>query len=278
MIPSGSYHTLTVSRITDHGLYLTDGEDEVLLPNRYVSLEDKVGDTKEVFVYHDSEDRPVATTERPLAVAGQAAYLKVVDMTGHGAFIDWGLTAKDLFLPNRNMVGRVEPGSSYVFYIYRDKLSGRAVATMLLREYVRNEEIPYKKGDKVQILVAQRTEKGYRVVVDNRHWGMVYDNQLFSPLSIGDRTEAFVRKITEDNRIDLSLQQEGYDQVRSSAMDLGRIIKKAGGFLEVNDGSEPSVVAQKTGMSKKVFKRAAGYLMKRGAISMDEKGIRLTDE
>ncbi|MCC8036270.1 MAG: hypothetical protein LIO77_10165 [Rikenellaceae bacterium] len=278
MILNGAYHTLTVARITDHGLYLTDGEQEVLLPNRYVSLSDKVGDSMDVFVYNDSEDRPVATTERPSAVVGQAAYLRVVDKTGHGAFLDWGLTAKDLFLPNRNMVGSVEPGSSQVVYIYRDKLSGRAVATMLLREYIINDEVICKKGDRVEILVAQRTEKGYRVVIDNRNWGMLYDNQLFSPLSIGDRTEAFVRKITPDNRIDLSLQQEGYDQVRSSAMKLGRIVKQAGGFLAVNDDSHPAVVAEKTGMSKKVFKRAAGYLLKRGAVTMDEKGIRLTEE
>ncbi|MCD7970120.1 MAG: S1-like domain-containing RNA-binding protein [Alistipes sp.] len=278
MILNGTYHTLTVSRISDFGLYLTDGESEVLLPNRYVSLEDKVGDTKEVFVYNDSEDRPVATTERPYAAVGEADYMKVVDKTVHGAFLDWGLTGKDLFLPNRNMVGKVEPGQRYVVFVYRDKLSGRAVATMLLREHISNDTVPYSKGDRVNILVALRTEKGYRVVIDNRHWGMIYDNQLFSPLRLGERREAWVRKITEDNRIDLSLQQEGYDEVQASAMRLGKLLHQAGGFLPINDRSEPGLVAEKTGMSKKVFKRAAGYLMKRGAVAMDDRGISLTEE
>ncbi|MCD8174016.1 MAG: S1-like domain-containing RNA-binding protein [Alistipes sp.] len=278
MIEAGTYHTLTVSRISDFGLYLTDGESEVLLPNRYVSLEDKVGDQKKVFVYHDSEDRLVATTETPSATVGQAAFLRVVDKSVHGAFLDWGLSAKDLFLPNRNMAGRLEPGESYVVYVYRDRVTGRAVATMQLRDYIRNEEPGPAKGEEVDILVAVRTEHGYRVVVNDRWWGMVYDNQLFSPLSIGDRTRAFVRKVTEDNRIDLSLQKEGYDEVQDSAGRLVDLLRSAGGFLALHDRSEPQAVSAATGMSKKVFKRTAGYLMKRGTISMDDKGIRLTEE
>ncbi len=278
MIEAGTYHTLTVSRISDFGLYLTDGESEVLLPNRYVSLEDKVGDQKKVFVYHDSEDRLVATTETPRATVGQAAFLRVVDKSVHGAFLDWGLSAKDLFLPNRNMAGRLEPGESYVVYVYRDRVTGRAVATMQMRDYIRNEEPGPAKGEEVDILVAVRTEHGYRVVVNDRWWGMVYDNQLFSPLSIGDRARAFVRKVTEDNRIDLSLQKEGYDEVQDSAGRLVDLLRSAGGFLPLHDRSEPQAVSAATGMSKKVFKRTAGYLMKRGTISMDDKGIRLTEE
>lgn len=273
MIEAGIYHTLTVSRISDFGLYLTDGESEVLLPNRYVSLDDKEGDEKKVFVYHDSEDRLVATTETPAATVGQAAFLRVVDKTLHGAFLDWGLSAKDLFLPNRNMVGRLEPGQSYVVYIYRDRVTGRAVATMLLRDYIRNEEIEPVKGEEVDILVALRTEQGYRVVVNDRWWGMLYDNQLFSPLAIGDRAKAYVRKVTEDNRIDLSLQKEGYGEVQDAAGKLVGLMRAAGGFLPLHDRSEPEAVAAATGMSKKVFKRTAGYLMKRGTISMDDKGI-----
>ncbi|MCD8102766.1 MAG: S1-like domain-containing RNA-binding protein [Alistipes sp.] len=278
MIEAGTYHTLTVSRISDFGLYLTDGESEVLLPNRYVSLEDNVGDQKKIFVYHDSEDRLVATTETPRATVGQAAFLRVVDKSVHGAFLDWGLSAKDLFLPNRNMAGRLEPGESYVVYVYRDRVTGRAVATMQLRDYIRNEEPGPAKGEEVDILVAVRTEHGYRVVVNDRWWGMVYDNQLFSPLSIGDRARAFVRKVTEDNRIDLSLQKEGYDEVQDSAGRLVDLLRSAGGFLPLHDRSEPQAVSAATGMSKKVFKRTAGYLMKRGTISMDDKGIRLTEE
>lgn len=278
MITAGTYHTLTVSRVSDHGLYLADEEEEVLLPNRYVSMDDKVGDTKEVFVYHDSEDRLVATTEKPYATVGQAAFLKVVDKSVHGAFLDWGLTAKDLFLPNKNMSGRLEPGKHYVVYIYRDKVSGRAVATMMLRNHINNEELPLKKGDKVNILVAMRTEQGYRVVIDDRHWGMVYDNQIFSPIAVGDRAEAYVRRITEDNRVDLSLQQEGYDEVQASAVKLEILLREKGGFLPLHDRSEPGEITASTGMSKKVFKRTVGYLMKRGSIAMDDKGISLAEK
>lgn len=276
MLNAGEYHTLTVNRISDFGLYLANDEgDEVLLPNRYVSLENKVGDKLDVFVYHDSEDRLVATTERPLAAVGDIAALKVVDKTVHGAFLDWGLTAKDIFLPNRNMIGMVEAGRKCVVYVYRDNITGRAVATMSLKGIVSNEEMKLKRGQKVNILVTLRTEQGFRVVIDGKHWGMIYRNQMFSPVAIGDKLEAYVRRITEDNRVDLSLQQEGYNEVKTSADKLMELIRKAGGRLPVHDDSTPEQISAATGMSKKVFKRTAGYLMKRGDITMTDKGIEL---
>lgn len=277
MILSGIYQTLTVGRISDFGLYLTDGEEnEVLLPNRYVSLENKVGDQMEVFVYHDSEDRLVATTEQPLITVGQVAPLRVVDKTVHGVFLDWGLTAKDLFMPNRNMVGRVEAGRNYVVYAYRDNITGRVVATMSLKSYISNEDLTLRRGDQVDAIVALETPTGFRAVVNGRHWGMLYRNQLFSPVTIGDRMKAYVRNIAEDGRVDLSLQQEGYDEVKKSVAKLLTLIEGNGGKLGLHDGSAPEEVAQATGMSKKVFKRAVGFMMKRGVIEMDERGIRLT--
>lgn len=276
MIEAGIYHTLTVNRISDYGLYLADTEGyEVLLPNRYVSLSDKVGDTVDVFVYHDSEDRLVATREKPAATVGQAAFLKVVDKTIHGAFLDWGLEAKDLFLPNRNMVGRVEPGRQYVVYVYRDRITGRAVATMELKKQLSNQELTVHLKDEVEILVAADNPLGFRVVVNNRHWGMVYRNQVFSPIAIGDTLHGYVRKITEDNRIDISLQQEGYDEVRRSAEKLTALLRDNGGKLGLNDDSTPEQVRAATAMSKKVFKRTVGYLMKKGEITMDANGITL---
>ena len=276
MIEAGAYHTLTVGRISDFGLYLSDGGgNEVLLPNRYVSLSNKVGDTVEVFVYHDSEDRLVATTEHPLVKVGETAALKVVDKNLHGAFLDWGLTAKDLFLPNRNMMGRVDAGQRCVVYVYRDNVTGRAVATMNLRSFISNEEMSLRRGDKVDAIAALRTHNGYRVVINNRHWGMLYDNQLFSPISVGDRMTAYVRRITDDKRVDLSLQQEGFGQVKDSVETLKELLERNGGSLPVNDGSSPEDISKITGMSKKVFKRSAGFLMKRDMIIMDENGIRL---
>ena len=161
MLQAGSYHTLTVNRISDYGLYLADEEgNEVLLPNRYVSLADRIGDTKEVFVYHDSEDRLTATTERPYAVAGEAAFLEVVDKNLHGAFLAWGITAKDLFIPNSNQAFRMEPGKRYAVFVYRDNISGRVVATTKLNGFISNESVSVRPRQRVDILVARRIPVG----------------------------------------------------------------------------------------------------------------------
>ncbi len=265
MLQAGSYHTLTVNRISDHGLYLADGEgDEVLLPNRYVSLGDKVGDTKEVFVYHDSEDRLTATTERPYATVGQAAFLEVVDKNLHGAFLAWGITAKDIFIPNSNQTFRMEPGKRYVVFVYRDNVSGRVVATARLNGFVSNEVIAVRPKQRVRLLVARRIPAGYRVVVDDRNWGVLYDSQLFRTIRIGDTLEGYVSRITEDGRIDVSLQRQGFDRVKDAAEQLAEIIDAQGGALPLNDRSAPEEIAALTGMSKKAFKRALGLLMSRG--------------
>lgn len=276
MILAGIRHNLAVARVSDHGLYLTDGEAEVLLPNRYVSLENHVGDTLDVFVYHDSEDRLIATTEQPLGMVGQVAMLRVVGKTDHGAFLDWGITAKDLFLPNRNMIGFVEPGRAYIIYVYRDSITGRAVASMALRGFIGNSELKLQRGQRVALIVTQRMERGWRVVIDNRFWGMIYDNQIFgTPVEVGARLTGFVRRIGDDGRVDVSLQQEGYDQVQASADALLSLLRAAGGALPLHDGSAPDDIAVATGMSKKVFKRTAGLLMKRGDIAMNDQGIKL---
>ena len=271
----GHIQTLKVNRISDYGLYLVDDEgQEVLLPNRYVSLTNAIGDEIEVFVYHDSEDRLVATTDRPLITEGRAAYLKVVDKNIHGAFLDWGLKGKDLFLPNRNQQGGVLAGRSYIVWLYVDNITGRCVATMKLKPFIDNDIITVKPRQKVDILIASESPIGYRAIIDSRHWGMVYKNQIFQKVQIGDRFEGFVRRITDDNRIDLSLRQEGYDGVATSADDLLAILRNNGGVLPVGDDSSPEQVHAATQMSKKVFKRAVGMLLKRGAITADKFEIR----
>lgn len=276
MLKAGHIQTLTVSRLSEYGLFLADEEQhEVLLPNRYVSLGDKVGDAKEVFLYHDSEDRLVATTETPYLLAGQAGYLKVVDKTVHGAFLDWGLFGKDLFLPNRNQQGGILAGHKYIVYLYVDDITGRCVATNKLKSFIHNDAINLKPRQQVEILIASESPIGYRVIVENRHWGMLYRNQLFRPVAVGERTTAYVRRITEDNRIDLSLQQEGYAQVIDSAETLRQLLRDNGGFLPLNDGSDPAEVSARTRMSKKVFKRALGVLLKRGEAEQCEEGIKL---
>lgn len=272
----GHIQTLKVNRISDYGLYLIDDEEqEVLLPNRYVSLDNKVGDEIEVFVYHDSEDRLVATTDHPLITEGKAACLKVVDKNIHGAFLDWGLAGKDLFLPNRNQQGGVLAGKSYIVWLYVDNITGRCVATMKLKPFIDNDIITVKPRQKVDILIASESPIGYRAIIDSRHWGMLYKNQIFKPVKVGDRLEGYIRRITDDNRIDLTLRQEGYDGVANSAEDLLKLIKENGGELPIGDNSSPEKVHALTQMSKKVFKRAVGILLKRGDIATDGESIKL---
>ena len=272
---TGEIQTLKVSRISDFGLYLIDDEGaEVLLPNRFTRLDMKEGDEVSVFVYHDSEDRLVASTEKPLIKAGEVAALKVVDKSIHGAFLDWGLSGKHLFLPNRNQQGSVVAGQKTVVYMYIDERTGRCVATNKIKPFIYNEDpLTVKVGDEVDVLVAFETPIGYRVVIDNRHWAMIYKNQLFRPIRMGDRCRGWVRKITEDMRIDVSLQQTGLAEVETSVVRLEKMLGENGGRLSVNDRSEPTEVARLTGMSKKVFKRALGMLLKQGKVRQTEYGI-----
>lgn len=272
---TGEIQRLTVARISDFGLYLKDDEGaEVLLPNRFTRLDMKEGDEVEVFVYHDSEDRLVASTEKPLIKVGEVAALKVVDKSIHGAFLDWGLSGKHLFLPNRNQQGGVIAGQLTVVYMYVDERTGRCVATNKIKPFIYNDDpLTVKVGDEVDVLVAFETPIGYRVVIDNRHWAMIYKNQLFRPIRVGDRCRGWVRKITEDMRIDVSLQQQGLAEVETSVVKLEKMLKEHGGVLSVNDHSDPQAVACLTGMSKKVFKRALGMLLKQGKIRQTEFGI-----
>ena len=272
----GQIQTLIVARISDFGLYLADEEgQEVLLPNRFVSLNNAIGDKIEVFVYHDSEDRLVATTDRPLITEGRVASLKVIDKNIHGAFLDWGVTGKDLFLPNRNQQGGVIAGRSYVVWLYVDNITGRCVATMKLKPFIDNDVITVKPRQKVDILIASESPIGYRAIINSRHWGMIYKNQIFRPIHIGDSLEGWVRRITDDNRIDLTLRQEGYDGVASSAEGLLALIKDNGGMLPVGDDSSPEQIHSLTQMSKKVFKRAVGILLKRGDIVAEGTQIKI---
>ena len=276
MLKVGRIQTLTVSRISDYGLYLQDDEQqEVLLPNRYTSLEDKPGDEKEVFIYHDSEDRLVATTEHPLALVGEAAYLKIVDKTVHGAFLDWGLYGKDLFLPNRNQQGGIIAGHSVIVYVYEDSITGRCVATCKMKSFINNEIITVEPRQKVDILVASDSPIGFRVIINNRHWGMLYHDQLFRKVAVGDRLTAYIRRITEDNRIDVSLQQAGYAQVKDSASVLIQLLEANDGKLPLNDNSAPEEITRMTQMSKKSFKRSVGTLLKNGSVVMTDEGIQL---
>ena len=277
MLQAGEYQTLRISRIADPGIYLTDEEGaEVLLPNRYVSLSDHVGDIVEVFVYHDSENRLIATREKPLAVVGEAAVLEAVDRNAHGVFLAWGITAKDLFMPNRNVPFEVQMGGHYLVYLYRDPLTGRVVATTKLGKYISNAEIGVRAHEQVDLLVARRMEMGYRVVINNRHWGMIYNDQIFSPIKLGDRLTGYVHRISAEGRIDVMLQQEGRQLRDSSAERLLELLQKSGGRLPLDDNSSPEEIASLTGLSKKSFKKAVGALYRQRRISIGTGAIELS--
>lgn len=276
MLVAGEYQSLRIARIADPGIYLADEEgNEVLLPNRYVSLSDHVGDLVEVFIYHDSENRLIATREKPLATVGEVAVLEAVDRNAHGVFLAWGITAKDLFLPNRNVPFEVQMGGRYPVYLYRDELTGRVVATTKLNKYISNAEISVRQREQVDILVVRKMEMGYRVVVNNRHWGMIYDNQIFSPVKVGDRLTGYVHRISDEGRIDIMLQQEGREQRDSASAKLLELLAKHKGVLPLGDKSSPEEIASLTGLSKKSFKRAVGSLYKERRITLTDTTITL---
>ncbi len=258
--------------------YLTDTEgDEVLLPNRYVPQEYRVGDSLDVFVYHDSEDRPVATTQRPMAADGELAAMTVVGTSSFGAFVDWGLP-KDLFVPVQNQLAPMRQGGRYVVAVYVDSVTGRPVGTAKLNKFVQNAAITVQPRQAVELIVAQRQERGYRVVVERRHWGMLYDDQLLTQVQIGDTLGGYVRKITEDGRIDVALQQEGFGQVQVAAGVVLGLLEEHDGRLPVGDKSDPAEIELLTGLSKKGFKRAVGYLMRKGLVESGEDHIRRTSQ
>lgn len=270
-INPGVLNRLTIARQTDNGLYLrsTDGS-EVLLPNRYIPQEATPGwaegDEQEVFVYFDSEDRMVATTETPLLMVGSVAPLRVVSVTRIGAFLDWGLP-KDLFVPFANQPFPMHTGEVHMVGAYIDNTTNRIVGSTKIGKYFNNDSITIAVRDEVQIQLAQRRDRGYRVIINNLHWGMLYDNQIFQKVEIGDRFTAYVTKITEDARIDVSLQKQGFGQVQSASDIVLAMIKENGGVLEIGDKTPPELVQLNTGMSKKVFKRAVGFLMRQGLVS-----------
>ncbi len=275
----GQINSLEIARQTPQGIYLVDEEEnDVLLPNRYVPEGEtdgwQIGEKVDVFLYMDSEDRLIATTETPAMQVGEVALLKVVAATRIGAFMDWGLP-KDLLVPHANQLRPLANGEHVMVYAYLDNTTNRIVGTTKLNKYFDNETIEVSVGEKVSIVVAQRRDIGYRVVINNRHWGMIYDSQIFSEVSLGDKLDGWITKITDEHRIDVSLQQRGFDQVKVAADALLQLIVEQGGEIEVGDKSEAADIQLYTGISKKGFKRAVGYLMAAGKVTAGEYSVTL---
>ncbi|MFI3294923.1 MAG: S1-like domain-containing RNA-binding protein [Rikenellaceae bacterium] len=275
MIHLATYNTLYIARSTENGVYLTDADEmsEVLLPNRYVPENYEIGDSIEVFVYCDSEDREVATTERPKIILGEVASLKVVATTRIGAFLDWGLP-KDLLVPFKNQLNPMVEGEYYPVAIYVDQTTFRIVGTSKIGHLVSNtQEITVKQKEEVEIVIAQRRNRGYRVIINGKHWGMLYDSQIFKPVALGEKYTAYVTGITEDLRIDVALQKQGLGQVKVATDVLMGLMQENGGSLPYGDRTPPEIIQANTGMSKKVFKRAAGFLLRQGLVKIEDDKI-----
>lgn len=272
MIEIGKYQDLEVRRLVDFGAYLAaPGErEEVLLPGRYVTEDDVPGKTLRVFVYKDSEDRPVATTEKPYATVGQFAYLSVNAVNDTGAFLDWGLP-KDLLVPYSEQKVRMHRGGIYLVYVYLDQASGRVVASAKTEKFLGNVYPDYKPGQVVDALVTEHTEIGYKVIVDNKHRGMIYANEIFRPIELEENIKAFVKQVREDGKIDLTLNDKAEKRTAELA---ARVLEYLGGEkpMKLSDKMPPEHIEMLFGTSKKDFKKAVGLLYKERKIAVAADG------
>lgn len=278
MVEIGKYNTLTVVKIVDFGVYLDGGErGEILMPKEYVPTNCSPDDEVEVFVYFDSEDRIVATTEIPAIQVGEFAFLKVVAVSKVGAFLGWGLR-KDLFVPFREQRDPMVEGKSYSVYAYVDKASDRIVASTKIEKFLDQVFPDYEPGEEVEVLIARKTDLGYAVIVNHAHWGLVYDNEIFRPLKIGQKMRGYIKTVREDEKIDVSLQPAGYGKIEGLAGMVLEKLKDYGGVLDLSDKSEPAEIYRVFGCSKKNYKKALGTLLKQGIIEIKDTEVCLKPE
>ena len=271
MIEIGKHNRLPALQKTKAGILLGDEDDRVLLPNSKIPEGLQQGDVLKVFVYTDSQDRPVATTETPKAVVGEFAVMEVIDVSRHGAFLDWGLD-KDLIVPTKEQHEPLKKGDIAVVYVMLDRDERVMATTRLARHFKRPRS--YDRGKAVQYIVYGSNERGTRVLVDGRHSGMLFRDQTFKRLAIGDEGRAWVTHVREDGRMDLSLRAPGRTAHKDARSVLIAALKTSGGFLPLTDKSDPEQISQRLHISKKAFKRAVGGLYKERKIELLEKGIR----
>ncbi len=271
----GKYNTLTIVRHTSVGFFLEDENgDDVLLPVKWVPEGAKEGDEVEVFIYLDSEERPIATTMKPKAIVGEFAYLKAKQVSRIGAFMDWGLE-KDLFVPFIEQEGRMQEGQWYIVYVYIDKMTDRIAGSAKIENFVEKRDIMLKPDQAVSLLIGKQTPLGYNVIVDNQYLGLIYENEIFKNVSTGDRTTGYVKNIREDDKIDIILQKPGYAAVEPNAQRILEILKANDGYLDLNDKSDPDEISRRLEMSKKTFKKAIGGLFRQKLITIEDDGVRL---
>ena len=275
MAEIGRINKLRVTRKRDYGVHLDGGDSgDILLLKKYAPENCKPGDEVEVFVYSDGSRRLRATTLKPYATVGQFATLRVAANSASGSFLDWGLQ-KDLLVPKKEQHARMAEGKSYVVFVFLDEKTGRITASAKLDKFLNLQPLHYTEGEEVDLLIYDRTDMGYKAVVNNAHGGMVYKNEVFQTLQIGQKLKGYIKKIRADNKIDLSLQQPGYQKIDAVARGILKILKDHDGRLAVTDNSKPDDIYALFGISKKTFKKAIGALYKKKLISIDANGIKL---
>jgi predicted RNA-binding protein (virulence factor B family) len=277
MVEIGNINTLEVLRETDNGFYL-DGIElgEILMPQKFITEEVRDSMEATVFVYTDSEDRLVATTETPFVKVGGFALLKAIEISRFGAFLDWGLP-KDLLVPFREQKADMIEGRSYIVYVYLDLQTKRIAASAKLDKYLDNTPPEYEIGDEVDLLIGEKTDLGYKAIINNEHWGILYSNQVFKPLFIGQKIKGYISKVREDDKIDLLLEKPGYEKVDAISRKILDKLKENNGFMAVSDKTSPDMIKALFGISKKNFKKAIGGLYRKRMISFKSDGISLIE-
>ena len=275
MINIGEYNTLTILRDTEPGLFLGDNdENEVLLPNRYVPASFEIGDSLEVFVYLDNEERLVAVTDKPYIKRGDFALLRCNAVTKMGAFLDWGMV-KELFCPFKEQAFKMKKGGWYLVYCYLDEKTERLVASSKTNRFLDNKDLTIEQFEEVDLIVSHPSEIGMNVIVNKKHLGLIYNDNIFQDISVGDRLKGVVKKIRPGNKLDIALGQVGYRNIEPNAELIMKELEDNSGYLNLNDKSNPEDIKRMLQMSKKSFKKAIGSLYKQKLIKIEPDGIYL---
>lgn len=274
MIKVGEYNELEIVKQLDFGVYLGKENVEILMPTKWVPSGARIGDVLDVFVFRDSDDRLIATTVKPYAIANTFAFLEVKQVNSIGAFLNWGMD-KDLLVPYREQASQMEEGNSYVVFVYADEETDRLIASSKLSRFIEREEISVQEGDVVDLLVYSKTDLGYNAIVNNLHSGLIYKNEIFESIRVGDQLKGYVKVVRDDNKIDLSLQKSGFEMVDDVKWKILNILKNENGFLALHDNSSPEEIKNKLQISKKAFKKAIGALYKEKLVMLTDKGVKL---
>jgi len=277
MVQAGVYNKLKVVKRVDFGLYLTDGNEEILLPLRFMPKDAEVGDELEVFIYHDNENRLIATTQHPKAVVGDIVLLHAVSTTPQGAFLDWGLM-KDVFVPLSQQVSRMAAGNDYIVMLYIDERTGRVAATEKFERLIDNTHLTVHELEPVSMLLYRQTDIGYMVIINNKHWGVLHYNDVFRETERGEKVKGFIKHIRPDNKIDVAMGEKGYQKVADEEQKILSLLHDNNGYLPYHDKSLPDDIYSFFGMSKKTFKMTIGALYKKKKITFEQSGIKLNEE